>query len=626
MSQEELINSDIQRIRCIAGPGTGKTYALKGKVKRIIETDSSEAEKIFAVTYTRLAAGQLKNDLCNLNIENAEKIHASTLHSFAFKILQEERAIHESGRVPRVCFDSERQVLKQDLASEFGGTREVDDKIEAFCAMWARLQHEDAGWPSNEIDLKFNQKYIQWMKFHGGILVDELICLAVNYLRNNPVNDISNRFNYIIVDEYQDLNKADQILIELIGMNKNVTIVGDDDQSIYAFRYAHPEGIRNWLDAQPLPKIHFDLNICRRCDGKIISLANNLIANNPNRIGSSLTPEEGREDSGKVEMVQWPTRNKETKGIALGIKKIIDNNEIPEDQNLLVLTQRSFFGGKIKEELENLGITDVSLKTKINWKGKPLGTSVAYATLLEDESDLISIRYLLGSEHATWYREKYSILYNYCIDHSQNPIEILNNQDKCVELGISPLHNRWNVIKTRLSELRDKSKAELIETLFPLTSDTERVRRLLIELDEAGGLEDKTIIEALRDSIIDKDDITEDAKIKIMTLHGAKGLSSHTVIIAGAVNGILPSKDLASGEWSNLDEDRRLLFVAITRAKERLILSSFKKVSKTESMQKNLGLPVRYQRWLDTRPSMFFLELGPDKPEALVGENWLRSL
>lgn len=625
MTQERLINSDTKRIRCIAGPGTGKTYALKGRVKRLIENDPLEAEKIFAVTYTRLAAGQLRNDLCNLDVEGSEKIHASTLHSYAFKILQEERAIEESGRVPRVCFESEKQVLKQDLALEFGGVREVNEKMNAFCTMWARLQHEEVGCPISAADQQFNQKYLQWMKFHKGIMVDELISLAVNYLRNNPVNNISNRFNHVIVDEYQDLNKADQTLIELIGKDKNMTIVGDDDQSIYGFRHANPEGIRSWIDDQSEPKEHFDLNVCRRCDGKIISLANSLIANNPNRIGSDLIPQEGRENLGNIDIVQWHTRERETKGIALGIKKIIDNEEVPEGEDLLVLVQRSFFGEKIKDELENLGITDVSLKTKMNWKGKPLGTGIAYATLLEDESDLISIRYLLGSEHGTWNNAKYSILYNYCINHSKNLIDVLSDESKCSELRISQLHDRWNGIKARLSELREKSNEELIDTLFPLANDTERIGDMLKKLNEEGELEEKKIIDVLRDSIINKDDLAEDTKIKIMTLHSAKGLSSHTVIIAGAINGILPSKDLSSGTWANLEEDRRLFFVALTRAKKRLILSSFKKVRKIENMQKNLGLPG-YGMWLDTSSSMFFLELGPDKPAVVIGEDWLNTL
>ena len=625
MSQEELISSDTQRIRCIAGPGTGKSYSLKGKVKRLIETNVTEASKIFAVTYTRLAAGELKRDLTSMDVEGSEQIESSTLHSFAYKILQQENAISELGRHPRPCFSSEIKVLENDLAAEFSGVRNVQKKIKALSSMWARLQHESPGYPSDPDDCRFNTKYQEWMKFHKGIMIDELISLAVTYIRNNPVNDITNKFDYIIVDEYQDLNKADQTLINLISDGKCITILGDDDQSIYSFRHAHPTGIRTWLDEQPDPKEQIHINTCRRCDGKIISLSNSLIANNPNRLNNALIPMQGKEELGMIDIVQWPTRGQESKGIAMSIKKILENGEIPEDEGILVLVPRAFFGEKIKEELEALGINDVSLKTKMKWDGNYLGESIAYATLLKDNSDLIAIRYLLGLRHATWYREKYSILYNFCRSNSENPINILNNLAKCQELRITALNDRWNQIQEKLQELSSKNKEELIDILFPLSDDTERIGKILREMYESSDLDDKELIDVLTESVISMDDFSEDTKIKIMTLHGAKGLSSHTVIVAGVVNGILPSKDKNTNQYTNLDEDRRLFYVALTRAKNRLILSSFKKVTSIENSQKNLGLSG-YSIWLNTSSSMFFTELGMDTPPVVLGDNWLNTL
>ena len=626
MSQEKLINSDIQRIRCIAGPGTGKSYSLKGKVKRLIETKATKASKIFVVTYTRLAAGELKRDLRGMAVEGSEQIEASTLHSFAFKILQQEDAISELGRHPRPCFSSEIKVMENDLAIEFSGVRNVQKKIKALSSMWARLQHESPGSPSNPDDCRFNIKYNEWMKFHKGIMIDELISLAVTYIQNNPVNDITNKFDYIIVDEYQDLNKADQTLINLISTGKCITILGDDDQSIYSFRHAHPTGIRTWLDEQPNPKEHISINTCRRCDGKIVSVSNNLIANNPNRLNDVLIPMSGKEELGMIDVVQWPTRDQESKGIALGIKKILDCGETPEDEGILVLVPRAFFGEKIKEELEILGISDVSLKTKMKWDEKYIGESIAYATLLKDNSDLIAIRYLLGSKHVTWYRNKYSILYDFCRRNSENPIDILKNVAKCQELKITVLNDRWNQIQEKLQELSSKNKEELIDILFPLSNNaTERIGKILRDLYENGDFNDKELIDILTESVISMDDFSENTKIKIMTLHGAKGLSSHTVIVAGAVNGIIPSKDRNTGQYTNLEEDRRLFYVALTRAKSRLILSSFKKVKSTENSQKKLGLSGNFM-WLNTSSSMFFTELGTDKPPVVLGDNWLKTL
>jgi superfamily I DNA/RNA helicase len=239
------------------------------------------------------------------------------------------------------------------------------------------------------------------MIFHGAMTVGEIIPLAVNFLSQNPINDAIEEFEQILVDEYQDLNRADQEFIDLLGRKSNITIVGDDDQSIYSFRYAEPEGIRNWIASQTNPEDVY-LNVCRRCDGKIVYLANEIIKQNPNRNKEDLLPLLGKESKGIVEVVQWNTRHNETQGLARGIQKLLNSNQIPEGENLLVLVPRKEFGQYLKYELNSLGQTEVKLHTNPDWSDQELGSKLTLLMLYDNPNDLVSLRYWLGYGHNSW--------------------------------------------------------------------------------------------------------------------------------------------------------------------------------------------------------------------------------
>ena len=159
-------------------------------------------------------------------------------------------------------------------------------------------------------------------------------------------------------------------------------ILGDDDQSIYAFRHAHPEGIRDWYDIQSDPKEDIILNTCRRCDGKILAIANSLISQNSNRIRGNLIPEAGREGAGDVHIVQWQTRHQETEGISEAIKKLLDSEAVPQDEEILVLVPRKDFGQRLLEKLAELGVEDVEFNARLDWSNSELGQRMALLTLV----------------------------------------------------------------------------------------------------------------------------------------------------------------------------------------------------------------------------------------------------
>src|SRR5260370_21792952 len=134
-------------------------------------------------------------------------------------------------------------MLGSDVRVEFGGKKKVRQLIGLFDAYWAKLQHHIPGWPTDPEEQRFDATLRHWLQFHGGMLIGELIPLALDFVNQNPLHPNVPRFAHVLVDEYQDLNRADQAFIDALASDAEVTIVGDEDQSIYSFGYAHPEGI-----------------------------------------------------------------------------------------------------------------------------------------------------------------------------------------------------------------------------------------------------------------------------------------------------------------------------------------------------------------------------------------------
>jgi superfamily I DNA/RNA helicase len=190
--------STAPRIRVMAGPGTGKSFAMKRRIARLIEVDNVDPERILAVTFTRTAARDLERELQNLGVPGCEDISAGTVHSFCFKLLLRNDVFAFLGRVPRglITFNNkgvngfEVEPLLADIQplGNFGARREMTRRIRAFEADWARMQHQQPGWPLDPIDQQFHIVLTAWLRFHKGMLIGELVPEALRYLRDNPAS------------------------------------------------------------------------------------------------------------------------------------------------------------------------------------------------------------------------------------------------------------------------------------------------------------------------------------------------------------------------------------------------------------------------------------------------------
>ena len=232
---------------------------------------------ILPVTFTRVAAGDLHRELVGMGVPGCEQIKGVTLHSLALQMLSRNHVLEATGRIPRPLNDFEIKPLIADQKKAHGGVRKVNKLIKAYEAAWARLQHEEPGYIQSEEDQLFESDLRSWLNFHRSMLIGQVIPYLYQYLRNNPAAQEHDEFSHVLVDEYQDLNKAEQGIIDLLGPSSENCIVGDDDQSIYSFRHAHPDGIREWVDIKP-DVGDFTLDECRRCPTTVTEMAASLIA------------------------------------------------------------------------------------------------------------------------------------------------------------------------------------------------------------------------------------------------------------------------------------------------------------------------------------------------------------
>ena len=412
----EIAASQNPNVRVVAGPGAGKSFAMKRRVARLLEAGINP-NSILPVTFTRVAAEDLHRELVGMEVEGCDRLRGTTLHSLALRTLMRNHVLLATGRTPRPLNDFEMKPFEADLNAH-GGLREVRKKVRAYESAWARLQHDEPGFAQSDADLAFAHDLVQWLIFHEAMLIGEVIPQFHEYLRSNPAAPERTEYMHILVDEYQDLNKAEQSAIELLSDNAHVCIVGDDDQSIYSFKHAHPEGIREWVEinvgAEDLTLVE-----CRRCPTRVVDMANSLIAHNQMRpIPRQLVP---RADNGQgdVRIVQYLTLDGEIAGVATIISELIESGTPPGD--ILILAQRSVIGTPIFERLVEAGIPVRSYYAEAELDSEEAQHRFALLKLFVNRYDRVALRWLLGLGVNNWRAPAYKRIQERCNTNNSSP-------------------------------------------------------------------------------------------------------------------------------------------------------------------------------------------------------------
>lgn len=638
----DIAAADGASLRVQAGPGTGKTFALQRRVMRALES-GVPAKSILVVTFTRVAAADLKQSLISLGIDGCEEVNACTLHAFCFGVLNREDVFKMLDRVPRSLIRVEKQGWMQyefdpmladlDNDKEFGDKRERQKRIRAFEAAWAKTQRDDVTPASDPVDRAFEEELVSWLRFHRAIIIGELVPITLRYLRQNPLDDALSRYRYVIVDEYQDLNKAEQLLTDLLAAKGQLTIVGDADQSIYSFKHANPEGIVDFA-TRHTSLIDKSLTECRRCPTEVVNAANELIAHNKNRFTTEFLQPFPTNPPGNIINVQWPTMPDEVKGITTYVSHLLDQTapdgtRLYDPKDILVLCPSRDIAYMLRDELLNSNVLAHSFYHEEALEDDDAKLAFCTLNLFIDPEDRVSLRYWLGFGSGTWLAKQYAILRNICEKENKPPRLVLDEvivSNRKIP-GIAKLVSRYRALSDKIRALYEVDSEGVLNGLFPEGPAWARAFRDLIdairESDPEANI--KTIFEALRDYITQPEVPSDPDFVRIMSLHKSKGLTSKVVILCGAVDGSIPRYDdkLKPDEAKEkLEEQRRLFYVAMTRPKELLVISHYRGIAKHLLYRVGAVLNSRGHSF----PSQFIEDAGRTIPHAIAGQEWLDAL
>ena len=540
----ELIESTAPVIRVVAGPGSGKTTCLKRRTQRLIEGDSIDPSKIYVGTFTRAVTDELKQEL-------GDEVNVSTLHSLAYRLLRQNPEACQ-GMCLRFLLNFEQDALLYDIesvASAFGNIHGRRKELRALQASRSqRLEYQHA---------TFLGAVLTWLTRHRAMLIGEIVPLCVEGLESE---DIPSGFtDHVVIDEYQDLTAAEQELVRHVwSRNGSLTVMGDNDQSIYGFRFNHPGGIssfhESWVDLG-CKDLSFSEN--RRCGEKILQTANLMMA----ETGSVKPPMISRSGrTGKQNLVQWKTIDDEIEGLAGYINS-------RSNESFLVLVPRRFIGYRLATTIGDDARTMFTEEVIEHPVAQEAFTAVS---LLANCDDWVAARAWLGfqGEKSKQADSRNSQAYSSLPDDlgghelirriAEGDVKIAGDGKfriqkraqkavKLINLNLEPKEAIDRLFHEDLAqvELGVEKREWLIEDL----NDLRKAAHHLLADQDTPDL--SKVVNIIRYRIATRSALLPDAgnpRVKIMTLHSAKGLEADNVVIAGVPDQLMPGIETDSAE------------------------------------------------------------------------------
>ncbi len=632
---KRVIMSDAQALQVVAGPGSGKTTGLKRRVQRLVVGDGVPAASIYVGTFTRAVTRELREALASamaVDERTLELPKVSTLHSQALKMLREFPGACP-GRTFRFLLEHEIDCMLYDIGEILGSFPDQ-------AARQKELRKIQAFWAGSTglVDEAFRGAVETWLREHGGMIVNEVVSLAVRGLRTGDIPQ--GTFRHVIVDEYQDLTQCEQMMVELLkASDGSVVVLGDDDQSIYGFRFNHPGGISEFpLGRDPSTMEQIGIQENRRCGDNIVDIANRLMAS----AGSTKPPMLPRRgESGTADLVNWESARAETDGLAAYIRN-------SSEKRFLVLVPRRFIGYRLKDAIGEDAATSFHEQVL---ESSTARNRFALASLLADPDDDVALRAWLGfeGESPAGATKRNSQALKSLASVSTRGFALLEG----ISSGSIPVSGagKGNVRK-RAAVFVETAHTSPVDDLGSLIGwlfdpayaaaekspekqalarkDLESLRdAALAELDEHADTTLAKIVNRLRYAISTGAPLREsaEARVQIMTLHGAKGLEADCVVVAGLADQILPGEDKQDPieNAASQDEQRRLLYVSITRARIELILSWPKSILYRDAIAN--GIRIDQGRiWTDGEERVAGLSSTrflPTSVTATAGRHWL---
>ena len=636
-AQKEAANTLSGPLLVLAGAGTGKTRVVTVRISKLIQS-GIEPDRILAVTFTNKAAAEMQQRLQPiLGKKSKKRPHISTFHSLCVRILR--RHIKHLGYPEKfiICNRGDQESLARRVLKEINAP---ETSLKPSQLIW-----QISSWKSRSIRAAQAQsvaederqmlaaagyrRYQQKLKHQGAVDFDDLLLLTEDLFENHE--DIrkleAGRFDHILVDEYQDTNASQYRIIKAMAQqHQNLCVVGDDDQSIYGFRGAEVEHILSFGKDWPQSKL-VNLEMNYRSTGPIIDYANRLISFNLQRHDKSLIS--GRPAGIPPVIMQQANETKEAQEIVLAIRNRLKQQGV-EPGDFAILFRTNEQPRPFETELRKAKLPYVLIGGYSFFDRKEVKDVLAFLRLLDDPYDELSLRRIMNTPPRGLGNKVVEKLLQHAAERKIELWDIVSNPaarpaiSKAARAGLDRLHHlvtdgmKESLVDQAKSLIERAGYRQEIERLYVEPLEREARWANVEQIVNAIGQYEKdakrpNLNEFIDQLMLDESQMQDEKEkqlgrnaIALMTLHSAKGLEFPEVYLVGLEEGILPHHRSLDSDVA-VDEERRLCYVGVTRAEERLTLS----------------LSLSRMKWgkpIATMPSRFLYEMTgkADHPKYLA--------
>lgn len=562
--QQRAVNSIYGPVLVLAGPGSGKTTVLTKRIKHMIEDVRINPNEILVITFSKKAATEMEERFNRINANSANKVYFGTFHAIFYSILRRYTDFDENSiltvkmklRILRRVFHNIKIPIKDDAMlldyiEQFSTYKNVENKEQYLI----NKNYDDNG----QTFIRIFNEYTDICKKDNKLDFDDMLYMCRDLLAMKPeIRKIYQKmYKYILVDEFQDINRVQyEVLNYLAGENNNIFAVGDDDQSIYGFRGSKPELMKDFMNKKNCLVI--DMNRNYRSVKTIIDVSYKLIVNNDSRITKKQIPNNQDIDDGFVIVENCNNALSEAEYVCEKLIEIKNTGIALENVAIIYRTSRCI-------EL---------LKEKMNCEGILFSSDVIKDNYYESEwvKDVISyLRAALGDRNA--------LVMGRIINKPERGLDrdIIDSKD-----DINSTYNKFISDLSFISNMSSYAAINYImqgmgykKYMYNILSkrgfSEEKIEEIIKEL-----LEKSKMYENIREWLEYVDSISENSneiidvkdRVNMLTAHSSKGLEFDTVFIVGLQEGIFPHEKAITKE--EIEEERRLLYVAMTRARREL--------------------------------------------------------
>ena len=631
-SQKSAVEAVEGPVLIFAGAGSGKTRVLTHKLFYLVNEGLFKPEEILAVTFTNKAAKEMKDRVMKLLKANELSLSIGTFHSICARILREDIQILGFSKYFAI-YDVKDQLdlikvlyEKYDISKTLIIPSQIRNQISLFKNKMIdpKTVERRARTILEKTVSKIYAEYQKALKLNDALDFDDLLIFPLEIFNKKPsiLKKYQTRWKYILVDEYQDTNRAQfEFLTLLAQKHQNICVVGDDDQSIYGWRGAEISNILDFEKTFSSCKV-FTLEKNYRSTQEILNAATAVVMNNDKRANKNLIAANGPGEA--LGLIKTNDEQEEASAIVSSIEKEIKLNKRTFN-NFSVLYRTNAQSRALEESFIRQGIPYNIIGSVRFYERKEVKNVLAYLRLVVNLRDTISLRRIINFPA----RGIGAKTIDKCVQQAKNDkiefIDVLKNPDKMDIRGkqASALSKFYNIIK-KYHDLREKlSASELARSLIeeigvlsyfknskePDAKDRfDNVAELLTSIEEFSGRDQEANLGRFLEDVSLQTDIDHwndsDNRVTMMTIHSSKGLEFPVVFIAGMDEGLFPLFN-SIDDKKELEEERRLFYVALTRAEERVYILY-------ATNRRRMGVEI-----VNGLPSRFINEIPEDSLEKI---------